>query len=259
MKQKLIIFDIDGTLLTSDHQVAESTKEVLSQAKQAGHELCIATGRSRVFAKEVIEEVDLDHYILCNGAAAYLHHEQVYKNTLPKAALKRLMNAAGDHGLDMVFQSMDETKRCSSFDLERLELTMSSFGKDVPDLDTTFSNREDIFQALVYYGEHEKFFDDDEFPEFRFVRWHEYGVDVLPNGGSKAATIRWVAKQMNISLDDVIAFGDGNNDREMLETVGTGVAMGNASEIVRQHADLVTATNDEDGIWKAAKTLGIIQ
>lgn len=258
MERKLIIFDIDGTLLTSDHQVAESTKEVIAKTKEDGHLLCIATGRSRVFAQEVIDEVGLENYILCNGSAAYLQHEQVYKNTLPKSALKRLMDKAGSHGFDMVFQSMEDTKRCSNFDLERLKVTMNSFGKDVPELDTDFHEKEDIFQALVYYGEDEKFFQDADFPEFRFVRWHDYGVDVLPNGGSKATTIRWMADRVNIPLKDVIAFGDGNNDREMLETVGTGVAMGNASEIVRQHADLVTATNDEDGIWKAAKTLGLI-
>jgi hydroxymethylpyrimidine pyrophosphatase-like HAD family hydrolase len=83
-------------------------------------------------------------------------------------------------------------------------------------------------------------------------------VDVIPKGGSKATTILHVAEQVGLTKDDVISFGDGMNDREMLAASGVGVAMGNASDEVRQYANMITSDNDNDGIWKALMELGFL-
>ncbi len=80
----------------------------------------------------------------------------------------------------------------------------------------------------------------------------------MPKDGSKAATILSVAHQLGISQKDVICFGDGQNDREMLQAAGVGVAMGNAAPEIQAIADKVTASNDEDGIWQALKELDLI-
>ena len=195
---------------------------------------------------------------MCNGSAAYVEHEQVYKKTLPSESLERLLVKALESKIDMAFQSMDETKRGSNYKLERMEQTMRSFGKDAPQLDEQFYLVEDIYQGLAFYKEDEQFFCDADFPEFRFVRWHEYGVDVLPQGGSKATTIQWLANHFSIPITNVVAFGDGENDKEMLQEVGFGIAMGNASPGVQSCANFVTLTNDEDGIWHAAQKLNLI-
>ncbi len=83
-------------------------------------------------------------------------------------------------------------------------------------------------------------------------------MDVVPHDGSKAATILHLAEQVGIAQEDIISFGDGQNDREMLRMSGIGVAMGNAVPEVQAEAKLVTDTNDEDGIWKALKQLSMI-
>ena len=88
-----------------------------------------------------------------------------------------------------------------------------------------------------------------------FVRWHENSVDVVPHDGSKAVTIMNLANRVGIAPEDVISFGDGQNDREMLRMSGIGVAMGNAVPEVQAEAKMVTDTNDQDGIWKALKEL----
>ncbi|MFP9181153.1 HAD hydrolase family protein, partial [Enterococcus faecalis] len=66
------------------------------------------------------------------------------------------------------------------------------------------------------------------YDKIRFVRWHENSVDVVPKNGSKAATILHLAEQVGIPHKDIISFGDGQNDREMLRMSGIGIAMGNA-------------------------------
>ena len=110
-----------------------------------------------------------------------------------------------------------QAKRCAASSSKSLT-TMCSFYQNNP-----------LYQALLFYKEEEKaIYEDGAFPEFRFVRWHDAGVDVLPNPGSKAQTALWMAKHLGFAHEDTIAFGDGNNDYELISSVGYGVAMGNA-------------------------------
>ncbi len=93
---------------------------------------------------------------------------------------------------------------------------------------------------------------------FIFIRWHKYSMDILPKGGSKAEGIKQMIKKLNFDLKDVYAFGDGLNDIEMIQEVGTGVVMGNASDEVKQYADFVTHDVAEEGIPYGLKKLGLL-
>ena len=94
------------------------------------------------------------------------------------------------------------------------------------------SRNKEIYQALAFF---DKTYDDRfaDYDKIRFVRWHENSVDVVPHDGSKAATIVHLADQVGITQEDIISFGDGQNDREMLRMSGIGVAMGNAAPEVQ--------------------------
>ena len=94
--------------------------------------------------------------------------------------------------------------------------------------------------------------------EFSFVRFHDRGVDVIPKVGSKAQGIAKLAAALNVVPADVVAFGDGQNDREMLASAGIGIAMGNASDEVKTHADRVTTDCNHDGIANGLKAIGWI-
>ena len=239
MKRKLFAFDIDGTLLDTNKQALDSTREALDKLRKAGHLVTIATGRSRFHAQEVIRDLAFTNYILCNGAAGFLDHEQVDKN------------------IDTAFVSLDNIKRYSSNHVGMMEEAMHSFGAVLPELDQYFVEEQDIYQALAFFDQnYDHHF--SSYDKIRFVRWHEKSVDVVPHDGSKAATILHLAEQVGIAQEDIISFGDGQNDREMLRMSGIGVAMGNAVPEVQAEAKLVTDTNDEDGIWKALKQLSMI-
>ncbi|MBW6194900.1 Cof-type HAD-IIB family hydrolase, partial [Pseudomonas aeruginosa] len=94
MRRKLFAFDIDGTLLDSTKQALDSTREALEKLRKAGHLVTIATGRSRFHAQEIIRDLDFTNYILCNGAAGFLDHEQVYKNLLDRDQLDAFVQEA---------------------------------------------------------------------------------------------------------------------------------------------------------------------
>lgn len=257
MKRKLFAFDIDGTLLDTNKQALDSTREALDKLRKAGHLVTIATGRSRFHAQEVIRDLAFSNYILCNGAAGFLDHEQVYKNLLDQEQLEQFVEEAHEKKIDTAFVSLDNIKRSSSNDVEVMEEAMHSFGAVLPELDQFFAEEQEIYQALAFFDR--KY--DDEFAHYekiRFVRWHENSVDVVPQDGSKAATILQLADQVGIAHEDIISFGDGQNDREMLRMSGIGVAMGNAAPEVQAEAKMVTDTNDRDGIWKALRELSVI-
>ena len=257
MRRKLFAFDIDGTLLDSNKQAVDSTREALEKLRKAGHLVTIATGRSRFHAQEIIRDLDFTNYILCNGAAGFLDHEQVYKNLLDRDQLDAFVQEAHREQIDTAFVSLDNIKRSSSNDVTVMEEAMHSFGAVLPELDQFFAEEQEIYQALAFFDQtyDGKF---SSYDKIRFVRWHENSVDVVPKNGSKAATILHLAEQVGIPHKDIISFGDGQNDREMLRMSGIGIAMGNAVPEVQAEAKMVTDTNDQDGIWKALKELSVI-
>ena len=258
MTPKLIAFDIDGTILDSNKRPLASTLAALKELRKHGHMLMIATGRSYLFAKEVIEELGFDHYILCNGAGAFVNHQQVYQNILAPEALVRFIDLTKDMQIDTASLTLNEIKRNTNFKPETMSEAMQSFGQEMPDYDEIFHQQHEIYQALAYFDHSLDGHFENDFPEFRFVRWHPNSVDVVPRDGSKAATIMHVANQFGFKKEDTMAFGDGLNDLEMLQTVGTGIAMGNAEDCVKDIATMVTESNDHDGIANALKKLDLI-
>ncbi|WP_269317784.1 Cof-type HAD-IIB family hydrolase [Alkalibacterium sp. AK22] len=257
-EKKLFVFDIDGTLLDEDKQLPESTKEALDRLS-ATHEVAIATGRNRTMAKEVIQALSVDHYIVCNGAAAYSQHKQVYSNPLNKNELKKLIELSDSNGHQMVYETVDELRRRDAVAGHRLSTGMKDVGFPVPVHDREYHHFQELVQCLLFYKEEEAYiYEENLFQNYRFVRWHEYGVDVLPVNGSKFHTIERLAKYLNYKIDQVVAFGDGLNDLEMIGHAGLGIAMGNAEAEVKAAADMVTAKNTEHGIYLALKELKAI-
>ncbi|WP_028274830.1 Cof-type HAD-IIB family hydrolase [Atopococcus tabaci] len=259
MTNKLIFFDIDGTLLTDDNQILNSTKEAIATLRERGHEVAIATGRNALMARDIIEELEMDNYVVCNGAAAFYHGRQVYINPLDKEDFERLLLVADAQGHPIVYETAEQLKRRHKEVDSRLEEGMSAVGFQVPESDFSFHERHDLTQALVFYDEKDKGdYEEGQFPHFRFIRWHETGVDILPKDGSKAATIMKIATAKGYQPEDVVAFGDGLNDYEMISKVGLGIAMGNAVDAVKAEADYVTKTNNKHGIALALQELNLL-
>lgn len=258
MKRKLFAFDIDGTMLDSNKQALESTRDALHKLRAQGHLVTIATGRSRFMAQEVIVDLGFSNYVLCNGAAAFLDHEQYYQNLLDQEELNRFSAEAAKHQFGLAYVGLDDVKKNNQYRTKQIIEAMDSINFSEPEYDTEFHKENDVYQALAFYDEKSEGLFNHQFSKFRFVRWHPQSVDIVPENGSKAATLLNLADKVGIEHENIIAFGDGENDREMLREVGIGVAMGNALPHIKKEAKLVTDTNDNDGIWKALKELQAI-
>ena len=127
-----------------------------------------------------------------------------------------------------------------------------------PELDSSYYMQNDVYQTLIFMEEKDESLYCETFPNVQFVRWHRYSCDILPSGGSKATGIEKVLERMGISFENAVAFGDGINDMEMLQAVGTSVAMGNGHEKVKAIATHIADHVDNDGLAKIMRKLAII-
>jgi Cof subfamily protein (haloacid dehalogenase superfamily) len=127
-----------------------------------------------------------------------------------------------------------------------------------PQVNLNYFLERNIYQTLLFCesGEEERY---QQYSDLKLIRWHEVSTDILPVNGSKAEGIKQLVKRLNINRENIYAFGDGLNDLEMIDFVGTGVAMGNAVGSLKEIADYITKPVDEDGILYGIEQLGLIK
>ena len=258
MVRKLIAFDLDGTLLNSNNEVLASSIQGIETLRAQGHQVVIATGRSYPYVVEIAKELACEDYIMCNGTLGVVGGELVASHPIAPADIKALQQNFQAEGIDATLITADNLYLLSAQNPEVVATAMASFGAVVPELRTLAEIAEPVYQAVVYV-------DEDQSERLaladlgiKMVRWHPNGIDILPAGVSKATALAEMAAHFQIAQEDIVAFGDGLNDAEMLSYAGIGVAMGNGREEIKAVADYVTASNNEDGIWQALVDLKLV-
>lgn len=254
---KIIFFDIDGTLLDHDKNLPLSTKKAITTLKDKGYKVAIATGRAPFLFKDLREELKIDTYVSFNGQYVVVDGEVIYEQPLDKQELTSMIKFAEKSDHPLVYQSSEDMVSSVEYH-PHIEESFDSLKLCHPYCNNEFLEQNEIYQALLFCTEKEEGVYLETFRQFDFVRWHQFSTDVLPVGGSKAKGIQYVIKKLNISEDNVYAFGDGLNDIEMMEYVKHSVAMGNALEPVKEAAEHVTKDVDKDGIFYGLKILGLI-
>lgn len=254
---KIVFFDIDGTLLDHEKNLPVKTKEAIKQLQENGVFVAIATGRAPFMFESLREELAVDSFVSFNGQYVVFENEVIYKNPLNAERVDELLRNAEHNGHPLVFLN-ENTMKSNVEHHTYIEDSMGSLKFPHPALDLTFYKENEIYQANVFCRDKEETGYITDFPDFHFIRWHDFSIDVLPAGGSKAEGIAKMIERLGFKMEDVYAFGDGLNDIEMIETVGNGVAMGNAVPSLKEAAKYVTADVDDGGIWKGLKNLELI-
>lgn len=257
MDYKIVFFDVDGTLVNyEDGCMEESTRNAIQQLKSKGIHIVAATGRPLSMCQD-LRNVGIETFITANGA--YAKHQDQVIHKIPVA--KEIVQA--------VKAFADENKQSLSFFTEQLSMNSIQEKETLKAMQETLSLQEypiineDIVTQEVYlmclYGDEaiEKKY-TSKFPHLLFKRWHPYIINVLQYDVSKSIAVQAVLDYFDLSPEDALAFGDGDNDIDMLEQVGFGIAMGNSSEALKNVANYVTKKSTEDGIDYALRELQII-
>ncbi|WP_225744727.1 Cof-type HAD-IIB family hydrolase [Marinilactibacillus sp. Marseille-P9653] len=273
--KKVVFFDIDGTLVSSQNHVPESTKRAIKALKHQGILPVIATGRATVLLEEVRKELEIDSYIAMNGQLVVLEGVPIFTNPLPQDVLSRLMEKAAQDRKGIVLCGTEDIYSNSFVSLVKRSSVLSvlkHIGKLIPNrIQMSLFSRlirkppkpedfegEDICQVLLELDKKEEVAYKNQFQELHFTRSNDYTADVISAGISKATGIDRIIQELGIDIQDTYAFGDSLNDLEMIQHVGTGVSMGNGWQELKQVADMITEDVSEDGIEIALKKLNLI-
>ena len=254
---KAAFFDIDGTLFSfKTHQVSSGTVRAFDALHAQGVRTFISSGRPKVLIPDL--PVSFDGYVTMNGGYCFVDNHILLKNPIPQEETDRWLHYAQDHGLcTMLFTEHEMAVNTLSDPVanairEQLEFEMPPL---VP-IDKMYGS--EVFQIIAVMPASRDAEVLEMLPHCRLPRWHPQFSDLVHMDNSKAVGIQSVLSHFGIDRSECIAFGDGGNDIEMLEYCGIGVAMGNADDTVKAHADYITTSVDDEGIEQALQTLHII-
>ena len=258
-KIKIIFFDIDDTLRNSKTGFVPSTiPRVFKQLREKGILTGIATGRGIFGVVPEIKALNPDFFVTLNGA--YIEDKKgnvIYSNKIAKDKVEEYIAWTKEVGIDYGLVGSHAAKLS-----RRTEMISQAIDPIYPNLevDRDFYQNEDIYQMWTF----EEQGDDLTLPDslastLRMVRWHEHSSDVVPISGSKAAGVAKVVDQLGLKPENVMVFGDGLNDLELFDYAGISVAMGISHDKIKEKADYITKTLEEDGIFDALEGFGMVE
>lgn len=258
---KALFLDIDGTLVSfRTHRIPASALEALAEAKTHGIRIFIATGRPRILINNLspLEERGLvDGFITMNGAYCFVGGEVIYKSAIPADEAETLLRFCDARAIPCIVVGEHRICACRPNqqvdDVFRKQMGVTA---DVPTATVEEALAQgEAFQLTPFLDEEEEHAVGPHIPHCEIGRWHPAFVDITAKGNTKQRGIDEIIRHFGIGLEDTMAFGDGGNDIPMLRHAAVGIAMGNARDNVKEAADYVTDSVDEDGLAKAMEKL----
>lgn len=275
MKQKIrmIGLDMDGTLLTSDKKITAYTMQVLEKAMEQGIEIVLSTGRAVTgIAKEILEIPGFNYIVSINGARIIdlRTQEIIYESALPIEKALQILDIIGEYDaiqeafIDSVcYADKAIIPRMSEFFLnpgsveyilksrtpvEDVKAVVRQINMPVDKVNGVFKTPEDkksVYEKLT------------KVPGVVVVSSFRNNWEINAEGTDKGNALLRLGKHLGIRREEIMACGDSLNDMAMIKAVGLGVAMGNADPQVKEIADYVTVSNNEDGVAKAIEKFAL--
>lgn len=270
LKYKLICIDLDGTLLNDNKEVSIENIKIIQEAIKKGVVICITTGRILKFVDKYNDILNISTPVIAsNGSIIYYNNEEFEINSLTLEEILEIKKIASKYNVDVYLNTDDsvicEKKIPSDYSYKVLnEKVIDKYKVKVIEnypFEKLFSNgKSNVVKAICI--------NKNDLEEIRKVRKeleesvkfqvssaeYEY-CEINPKGVSKGGAVEKLAKKLNIEMDEVICIGDGGNDLEMLKKAGFSVAMKNGMISVKEIADYITESNNDNGVGKVIKDL----
>lgn len=282
---KLLVLDMDGTLLNDQQMISDKNKIAIKKAKDKGVRIVIATGRAKPGIDPYLEDLDLidadDYSVVCSGALVTNNiNEVVSSDFLSQDDFNEILKVANNLNITLNIYSdngilVNDDNHYSKFDaiannLPLIKVDFTNLPKDTSIIKVMLIN-EDLSTAKElndYFPnmsvEHPTFLARDNFnpnlfdnidnlPEsllnnFNVSKVTKYNVEISNKKANKRNGIKHIADSLNIKPKEIICIGDSGNDRQMIKYAGLGVAMGNAFPEIKEIADFVADTNENSGV-----------
>jgi len=255
---KLLLFDLDGTLLRSDKTISKKTLKAIQDCRKKGILIGVSTSRGEPNALPFIEELQPDVLITSGGALIKYNNEYIYKAEFSVEETRRMIETAREvcgTDCEITIDTIDSHYWNYKVDPKKQD---QSWGDSIY---TDFKNFEEssLKMCVEIFDEEQAGQLKDLLKECDCIRfsdgwWYKFTKMAV----TKERAIMEVCAACGIETKEIIAFGDDYADIGMLELCGKGIAMGNAVEEVKEKADLVIGSNDEDGIAEYLELINVI-
>lgn len=252
---KLIAIDIDDTLLNDHNQVTEKTKQALKKAQEAGVTITLATGRMFASAQQIAKQIELNVPIITYQGSlvkTLLDEQVLYQRDVPKEAALELLKYVQDNNLHLQLYVNDTLYGIEDND----RIKAYSKNSNIPyKIETDFNNliNEPNHKMLIIdqpdvLDAHIPILQEKLGHVLHITKSKPNFLEFMHKEGTKGAALKFLAEHINCDLSETIAIGDAWNDREMVQVAGLGIAMGNAVQPLKELADFITLSNNEDGV-----------
>lgn len=271
---KIVFLDIDGTLVDFHQRMPDSAKAALQKAKENGHKMVICTGRTYTNIYPWLLEFPFDAVVASAGAYIRVQQKTIYHHTLDSVKVRQLVQLLQKHhayyllqGINAQYATKEDEKRIGDF--------FSSQGFDsrkVLNGMTIVENpaEQELLESIMYFEadvrvevlqEEIKREMDGYFTVAgaSFGGDREYTGELTRCGETKSSGMRRLIEYLGMKPEDTVAVGDGPNDFEMIDFAAVGVVMENGIPELKKHADYITSSINEDGIYNAFRYLGLIR
>lgn len=260
---KMIVTDLDGTLLNEKRKPSEETKQYLMNLKRQGYIIVIATGRMYTSILDATDGAIFANYLISDtGACTYkISGETIFQNLISKDIVRKILDYYNDD-----FRYIDICDKTTIYRYSKITSSKTDFIKIITEKEELLKNNLEVCHISIAMNTNEKvleLYDKllQNFPElevlmmqdsFKSNKW----IEMTVKGCSKYWAIKNLANYLNISNEEIIAFGDGLNDIDMIRNCGYGVAMKNALPEVKKIAnDITFLDHNHDGVVEYLKNV----
>ncbi len=264
MKYKLLVLDLDGTLTNSKKEITRHTKETLIKAQEAGLKVVLASGRPTYGVAPLANELELQKYegyiLAYNGGEIidWKTRELMYEKQLDSDLLPYLYRCAKENDFAIVTYENEYVlteKPDDEYVLKEALLNVMKIKKVDNFLEAV---KHPITKCLIV-GEPSRLalLEKEMYEKLKdrmgVFRSEPYFLELVPKGIDKAQSLSVLLEEIGMTKNKMIAIGDGFNDLSMIQYAGLGIAMENAQDVVKQAADFITLSNEEDGVAYAVE------
>lgn len=267
MRYNMIVLDLDGTLTNSKKEITEYTKQTLFRYMEAGGIVVLGSGRPTYGVVPLAEELELPKrggYILSYNGGNIIdckNQQIIYQKKMDETVPGKLAKLAKEYDLCLMTYENEYIVTEKPEDEYALKEAFINKMKRKKVEDFTSYVTFPVTKCLMtaegeYLGKVEPIVQKALGDKCNVFRSEPFFLEVMPQGIDKAQSLEWLLNYLGMSREEMAAFGDGFNDKTMIEYAGLGVAMSNAQEQVKEAADLIAPSNDEDGVaWVLKKVM----
>ena len=262
MKQNIIFFDIDGTIINeTTGLIPQSTAKAIKKAKANGHLTFINTGRPISEISNSLRNLNFDGYVCGCGTYIEYKDKELFYTSLGNFLSKKIASKIREYHLDGILEGKNDIYYDTNIRSEKVIRIKNEHSKLGFYKGSTFDDPEINFDKFVIWTNELSDFNSfyEEFKDvFEFIKRDIDFYEVIPLGYSKASGIKYLMDHLNIPFENTYAIGDSTNDLSMLEYVKNSIAMGNSNPLLFDLVSFITRDIEEDGIAHALKHYGII-